>query len=618
MKVVAYRNTNFGNSEMVWNVPHPDYDFEGNHTYKTFDNYQTRFPLITNMITVEGTLDFNTTFYDYMIITDDDGKRIFYFINAIVAEKNVLVFSVTLDVITTYDMLSKAITGIIVRKHDTNPNEHRFDYPTALNFEGNYQNKYYSYAGYNEAYGNVRLLESAIDLTKVEPSATILSPDGTGITIAKLPKPSHSTTYKINTWGGNSIVDESKALTMYRADAISEDVLNTLRGIAAEGAISDSYVLPADALEGWSIDDSAILELTSSFKYFNTNMKLSSLEGVVGWVPNNLAIRGMVSIEIMSIQEKTKITFPGWDVKESVDAEGNFRVNLWCDPKPSGSPFCCPDQVLSIHPNEENGVISLPTLEIKSVRGGQWLKNPLVYSGGRGEFFSTVETQLQREQAAYENKVSNNDLTMNQKQRAIEIAQAEYEFESAQVGSAISGASALLSGDIGGIIGAGKSYYDREKGQEYIKQMQALKGYEQEMQKSLIDMAYSNNLKNLNIQESIRRIVPSEVVFEPNDSLGGYTRYNGFLISLVIPDEQSLRAKDMEYSKYGYPVYEPVSHFIILDHLRVNHTVYQFEQPMIEIGGVVGDMIRGVLEGGIRVLSNKYTANNIINNPKVV
>src|SRR5690606_4894137 len=89
-----------------------------------------------------------------------------------------------------------------------------------------------------------------------------------------------------------------------------------------------------------------------------------------------------------------------------------------------------------------------------------------------------------------------------------------------------------------------------------------------------------------------------------------------FLISLIVPDLESLKAKDMEYSLYGYPVYEAVEDFQMLDHLRQNHTVCQFENPVLEIGGRVGDLVRAVLQAGIRILSKKYSRENLINKPK--
>jgi hypothetical protein len=73
----------------------------------------------------------------------------------------------------------------------------------------------------------------------------------------------------------------------------------------------------------------------------------------------------------------------------------------------------------------------------------------------------------------------------------------------------------------------------------------------------------------------------------------------------------------MEFTKFGYPVYEAVTNFIMTDHQRENHTVYQFENPLISIGGKNGDMIRQVLQSGIRILRHEYSNANIMNNPKI-
>lgn len=610
--VRIYRDTNFGNNELVWNVPAPDYDFSA-HTRLTFNDVNLRFPLLTTAITLKGDYSNVTTFFDYMIIEDGE-QKVYYFIKSIIADRKTLTFSVVLDVVTTYGMLGKAISGVIVRKHDTNPDETRFDYPYALDYEGNYQNEYYAYVGF-DSLTPVRLIESAVDLTNVSTSLKISSDDGSEITVPRLPKPSHVTNYTIETWEHNTVSDVSHAFTLYNADTVDVNVLNDVRALSGDGAISDSYVIPSDAVIVGS-DGAKITSIKGKFQVVDTAFKLSALEGTAGWVPNNLAIRGMVKVAITSMATKTRITFPGWDLQESVNSTGDLRVNIWCDPKPGGAPYCCPDQVLSLHPGQNNDIIKLETAVIKSVKGAQWLRNPLLYSSGKGEIFATVETQLQREKSAYDKKVALYQLEMAKRERDIEIAQQDYNYSSGQVGGLLGIGGAVLSKDVGGLINSAKGMYDAESNKAFLDQMRDLKGYQQEQEKTLINMAHNNNLKNLNVQESIRRVVASEKVYQPSDSMNEYQQYNGFTVSLIIPDLQSLKAKDMEFSKYGYPTYEAVSHFIMLDHLRENHTVYQFESPLIEVGGMVGDMIRSVLESGIRILSKPYTSSNILNNPK--
>src|SRR5690606_4548983 len=159
----------------------------------------------------------------------DDGRKVYYFINSIIAERNVIIFNVMLDVITTYDVLTKPISGVIIRKHDTNPNESKFDYPTALDFEGNYQDEVYSYVGYNP--DAIRLIESTINLSEIDPSVNIPSPDGDDFVIPKLSKPLHVTEYEITAWGGNKIEDVNHAFTLYLNDLVDENILNTVRGL---------------------------------------------------------------------------------------------------------------------------------------------------------------------------------------------------------------------------------------------------------------------------------------------------------------------------------------------------------------------------------------------------
>lgn len=613
MFIRIFKNTNFGNNDLVWNVPHPDYNFSV-HPTQVFTNVNMRFPLLTTRIVVQGNYNFDTAFYDYMIITNTDGTETYYFINSIIADRNVLIFAVTLDVITTHNILTQPISGVIVRKHDTNPEETKFDYPTALGFEGNYQREYYSMISYTQAV--TRLIESTVNLMKVDDSVNLTSEDGSKIVIPTLPKPSHVTEYNVTSWGAGLTKDDNRAYTLYLNDLVNETVLNTVRGLSGDGAISDSYVIPSEAVT--IVNNAAeVKKITGKFVSKTSALKLEIDFSEDGWEPTNEAIKGMFTVAITSMQEKTRITFPAWDIQGSTDEDGYIKVNLWCDPKPSGAPYCCPDQVLTLQPAETDGIIRLATLEAKSVRGGQWLRNPLIYSTARGEIFSTIETRLQRERADYERKVSLHQLEIQKRERDIQIAQADYNYQSGLASSIIGGGASLLSRDFAGAFNQAKGVLDGHVNQQFIQQMRDLQAYQQESEKQLINIAHSNNLKNLNIQESIRRVVPREVVFAPNESMGSYEQYNGFTLSILVPDIESLKAKDMEYSKYGYPVYEAVKDFVMLNSLRQNHTVYQFESPLLEIGGQHGDMVRAVLQSGIRILSRQYTSENILNNPKL-
>lgn len=611
--IQIFKNTNFGNNDLVWNIPHPDYDYLV-HDSMTFEDVNMRFPLLTSTIIVQGDYDFNTAFYDYMIITEDTTKT-YYFINAIMAERGVLIFSVTLDVITTHNILTQPVSGVIVRKHDTNPTETKFDYPTALGFEGNYQREYYSMIGYTNAV--TRLIESTVDLSAVAPSITINSSDpDSKIVVPSLPVPSHVTEYNVTTWQQGNVRDDQQAFTLYLNDLVNDGVLNTVRGLSGDGAISDSYAIPTEAVAITAVG-AGVTEITGNFVTKSSSIKLEIDFTDDGWIPANEAVKGMFTVAIRSLQEKAVITFPAWDLKSSVDANGFIKLNLWCDPKPSGAPYCCPDQVETLHPVDENGIIRMATLEAKSVRGGQWLRNPLIYSTASGEIFSTIETRLQRERADYERKVSLHQLELTKRERDIQIAQADYNYQSGLASSVIGGGASLLSKDFAGAFQQAKGIMDGAVNQSFIKQMRDLQAYQLESEKQLINMAHSNNLKNLNIQESIRRVVPREVIFQSNESMGSYEEYNGFTVSIIVPDVESLKAKDMEYTKFGYPVYETVTNFVMLDNLRENHTVYQFESPLLEIGGQHGDMVRVVLQSGIRILSKQYTSSNILNNPKV-
>lgn len=612
MKITIYKNTNFGNNDLVWNVPNPLYDFTI-HDTQVFENVVARFPLLTTRIMVQGTYDFNTAFYDYMIIEDGEVKT-YYFINSILADRNTLLFSVTLDAITTHNILSLPVSGTLVRKHDTNPDETRFDYPTALNFQGNFVDEIYDIVTYDA--DTTRFIESAVNLSSVDYSVTLPSLDSSTIVIPTLPKPSHNTEYQVTAFSSSVTSDNSRAFTLYDADLVDEGVLNTVRGLSGDGAISDSYAVPSEAIT--VVRTGA--EVNTVIGKFLTKLSAMKLEidfSEIGYIPKNEAVKGMFTVTIMSLQEKTKVTYPAWDLKSSVSPDGYIKVNLWCDPKPSGAPYCCPDQVETLFPFTTGGIINLATLEVKSVRGGQWLRNPLIYSTGRGEIFSTVETQLQRERSDYEKQVAMQQLEMSKRQRDIDIAKQDYAYTSGLTTSIVTGGMSLFSGNIAGAAAQGKIAYDGSVNREFTNRLRDLQEYEQQTEKTLIEMANSNNLKNLNVAETIRRIVPREVVFQPNESLGSFEKYNGFTITLSVPDKQSLIAKDMEFSKFGYPVYEAVTDYVMLDNLRQNHTVFQFDSPLINIGGKNGDMVRAVLQSGIRILSKPYTQYNILNNPKL-
>jgi len=613
MTVKIWKNTNFGNNDLVWNVPHPMYNLS-NHASKEFGEVNIRFPHLTTRIVLKGDYEPDLPFYDYMTIWDGNAVS-YYFINTVIAERGVLIFSVTLDAITTHAILGQPISGTIVRKHDTNRQEKKFDYPTALGFEGNFTDTTYDVITYGASM--YKFIESSINLSKVQNSVTIPSDTKESIVVPVLPKPDHVTSYTITSWGSNLIQDTTNALTLYDANSVLPNVLNVVRGLSGDGAISDSYSVPQDAITVTKALAAEVTNVTSLFVTKTSQMKLEVPFSELLYTPRNEAIKGMFRVTIMSMQEKTKMTFPAWDLKDSVDANNFIKVNLWCDPKPSGAPYCCPDQVETLHPYTNSGIISLATLESKSVRGGQWLKNPLVYSTAKGEIFSSIETNMQRERADYEKKVSMHQLELSKRERDIRIAQQDYQYQSGLASSLIGGGMSLLSKDFAGAFNQGKVAYDNTINQQFVGQMRDLQEYEQETEKTLINMAHSNNLKNLNVQESIRRVVPREVVFQPNESLGGYRQYNGFTISVEIPDRDSLISKDMEFSKYGYPTYEAVEGFIMTNHLRKNHTVYQFESPILNIGGKIGDMIREVLQSGIRILSEPYTITNILNNPKL-
>lgn len=617
--LILLKNTNFGNNDRVWNIPSPTHDFV-QYTRKTYSNVIKRLPLLATSFIISGVYTDDLKEYDYLIIQDNYTNQMrYYFVDGITGDRNIIMLSVVLDTFTTYNLLSTPITGTLSRKHDTNINETPFDYPTALVYSPMYEVYRSDIVGYNLTGipRNYNFIESSVDLVSIPSARTIESNLSKNITIPILKKPTHTTQYFMEIDNNYTIRDNRGALTLFLSDEISQSTLDTLRGISGDGAITDSFQLPEE-----------------SVTYIATNGQVNQLRGksvthtsdlqynIIGYEPKNKAIMGLFRIEISSISSGDVKTFPSWTLKNSVNGENNLLLKLWNDPKPSGSPYCSP----------LNPPINMPTrvgtskqiaesifeLNLKtSVKGEQWLKNPLVYNTGRGEILATVESQLQREKSAFEQNSAMANLEISQREKDIRIAQQKYNYEASQTMGMLGIAGDLLSGNIGGAVsGAGNAYMNKAN-QQYINELQALKNFEGSKQSQLIKIAHSNNLRSLDIQEKTRRVVAPEVVHRENSSLNGYDFGNDFRVSIIQADIETLRLKDMEYSLYGYPVVENVENFIMTNNLRKNHSVFMFTDCIINVGGDIGDITREFLRNGIRILSNEYSTNNLLNNPKI-
>ena len=141
---------------------------------------------------------------------------------------------------------------------------------------------------------------------------------------------------------------------------------------------------------------------------------------------------------------------------------------------------------------------------------------------------------MQRQRADYEKRVALHELEMSRREREIRIAQSDYAYQSGLASSIIAGGVSLLSGDFGGTFSQAKSAFDATVNQSFIEQLRDLQAYEQEAERQLIQMAYGNNLRNLNVQEAIRRVVPREVVFEVLE-VWVPIKYNGFSFRSLFP-----------------------------------------------------------------------------------
>lgn len=617
------KGTNFGNNDRVWNIPSPSHNF-GQYTQKTFTNVIKRMPLLATSFILSGDYTDDLKEYDYLIIKDlDTNKMRYYFVDGVTGDRNIIMLSVILDTFTTYNLLSTPITGTLVRKHDTNVNESPFDYPTALVYNPMYENYRSDVVSYFEA-GNksvYNFIESSIDLVGIPSAKTIQSDLQKNVTIPSLKKPSHKTLYSIYLTNEGEVKmtdDWTGALTLYLSNKVPQSNLDTLRGLAGDGAISDSFQLPQNSVtitEGASGDvrliDGKLVERPTDLYY-----------KIEGFTPKNKAIEGCFKVEISSLASGDAKVFPSWTLRNSLNVQNQLVVKLWNDPKPSGNPFCSPlnppiNTPIKNIPSSPQLLESIFEILLKtSVKGEQWLKNPLIYNTGKGEIFANVESQLQREKSAFERDSAMANLEISQREKDIRIAQQKYNYEASQTMGILGIAGDILSGDIGGAISGASNVFMDKANQRYIKELQALKSYEGSKQSQLIKIAHSNNLRSLDIQDKIRKVVAPEIVYREHSSLKGYDFGNDFRVSIVQPDIETLRLKDMEYSLYGYPVAENVENYNMLTHLRTNHSVFMFSDCIINVGGDIGDITREFLRNGIRILSNKYSISNLINNPK--
>lgn len=616
LQATLYKDTMFGSNEEVLNIPSPTYNF-AQHETKVYNNVQISTPLLMSELILQGVYSLELDRYDYMVLRDvEDNNKVlaYYFINAIVGDNVNIAVSVTMDVLTTHSIVTKPVTGVIIRKHDTNLNETKFDYPTALQVDGRIYNKQVvDKITYSKP--TVRLIESAIDLSAISSSQTIVSNDNQNIVVPKLPQPKHKTRYIVE---GRIVdhIDNTGAYTLYDADLIDQDILDTVRGLSGDGAISDSYTVPSEAVEITRVGE-AITQLKGKFITTTSQLKLEAyIDSPTPYIPKNEATKGLFRVGIQSMITKESVEYEGWNLKDSGDSNGFIKFDLWCDPKPSGNPYCAPNQVETLHPNVSTPPLDLSTQDMKSIKGKQWLRNPLVYTTAQGSKYTEMESLLQKRQAKFEYDNAVTQLEIGKKERDIQLAQADYAQNASNISTAMSVLSSASQRNLGGVAGGLGSLVSSNVNAGYTDQLNKLKEYEYTKQKEMATTAYRNNLSNIELSSKISRNVPVEVSFTESESLGSYEQYNGFNVYVITPDYQTIIAKDREFSKYGYPVYQPVEGFVMNNNLRVNHSVFQFENPMIELGGTLGDLAREVLQNGIRILSNKYSVNNILNNPK--
>lgn len=615
--VILFKNTHFGHDKVVWNVPSLDYDFS-QHTVKTFTNVLKRIPLLATSLILNAEYTKDLKMYDYMSVRDlESGEMTYYFVDGISGDRNIIMVSMMLDVITTYKILNEPISGTLIRKHDNNPNESPYDYPLALQYSSQYEVYSSKIVDYPNAHERRTFIESSVDLTSIPSAKTIISDLGREMTTPILGKTPFSTTYYMHlapNYDFGYILDTTGALTLYDAKLIKSDTLNTLRGLAGDGAISDSFTIPSSALN--VVPNAVSPELISRLEGKAVQVELqSTLLNSETYI--NQATRGMYEVELSSLASGDTRRFPSWSIKTSI-INDKLNLKLSCNPKPSGCPYLSPLNApinLNKIPSPNSALTLFSDLLKCSVMGGQWVKNPLIYTSGKGEILATVETELQREKSAFERDQSTAHLNISQREKDIRIAQQKYNYEVGQVGTLMSIAGDVLTGDLGGVMSGVSSVYIDRANQQYIRELQQLKSYENSVQGNLIKIAHRNNLRSLNVQENIRRVVAPEVTHRENDSLKSYNYGNTFRVSIISPNEETLIQKDMEFSLYGYPVMEKVQNFV-MNNLRKNHSVFQFDSPILNFSGEIGELVSEYLRSGIRILRKPYSANNLLNNPK--
>lgn len=619
-KIHLFKNTYFGSDNMVWNIPSLDYDFSL-HEKKIFNNVVVPRVLSLSEVILYDKYSLDYEEYDYFYITEVKNEKevilAYYFVNSIIGdEKNSrILLSVQQDIMTTNKAINLPITGTIIRKHDTKINETPFDYPTATNVEAvQWESTKFDTVSYLG--GVKRVIESAVDLSEYPIAVPLSAGGGASISVPKLKQPTHKTDFVLQGIS-NLHYDRTGAFTLYDADLVDQDILDSVRGMSGDGAISDSYTLPLEAFI-FTQDGAKITKVQSTYIEKQSKLNVQDIfNEFLTFTPKNQAIYGMFKIVIQSTILKNSSSWQGFDIRDSIDEDGYIKFRMWADGKPSGNPFCAPTQVDTLHPASTLAPADLAVLDSKSVKGMQWVRNPLIYKTAQGEKYAEIENVMQRRQINIDYKNAMTSLDIGKKERDLQYQQAKIEYDTSLIGAATNTLNHMSSSEkFGSLISPLAKGAETLSGKTYSDSINLLKEFEYTKQKEQLNLALGANLTNLEVGKAITRNVPLTKIYTESESLNSYDNFNAFNVLFNLPDVNTLRAKDQEYSVYGYPVYENVSGFVISQHLRENHTVYQFDSPLLDKGGTLGENIKAILSSGVRILSKRYTVNNLINNPK--